>query len=61
MTIKVLLLCRKILVQHNASKHTDMRYHFFRDFVISGKMGLEKIPTVDIVTDEMTKCLNKSD
>ena len=44
-------------VHHNASKHIDVRYHFVRDNVISGKLGLEKIPTTDNVADEMTKCL----
>ena len=44
-------------VHHNASKHIDIRYHFIRDCVISGKIGLEKISTTDNVADGMTKCL----
>ena len=34
------------------------RYHFVRDCVISGKIGLEKISTTDNVADGMTKCLS---
>ena len=44
-------------VHHNASKHIEVRYHFVRDCVISGKIGLEKISTTDNVADGMTKCL----
>ena len=47
----------KYLVHHNASKHIDVQYHFVRDCVISGKIGLEKISTTDNVADGMTKCL----
>ena len=45
-------------VHHNASKHIDFRYHFIQDYIISGKIGLEKIPTTDNVADGMTKCLS---
>ena len=45
-------------VHHNASKHIEVRYHFVRDCVISGKIGLEKISTTDNVADGMTKCLS---
>ena len=45
-------------VHHNASKHIDVRYHFVRDCVISGKIGVEKISTTDNVVDGMTKCLS---
>ena len=38
-------------VHHKASKHIDVRYHFVRDCVISGKIGLKKISTTDNVTD----------
>ena len=44
-------------VHHNVSKHIDIRYHFVRDCVISGKISLEKISTTDNVADRMTKCL----
>ena len=36
----------KNLVYHNDSKHIDVRYHFVRDYVISGKINLEKISTI---------------
>ena len=42
-------------VRHNASKHIDVRYHFVRDYAISGKISLEKKPTADNVADGMTK------
>ena len=45
-------------VHHNPSKHIDVPYHFVRDYVIIGKIGLEKIPTTDNVVDGMTKCLS---
>ena len=45
-------------VHHNASKHIEVRYHFVRDCVISGKIGLQKISTTDNVVDGMTKCLS---
>ena len=45
-------------VHHNASKHIDVRYHFVRDYVILGKIGLEKISTTDNVADGMIKCLS---
>ena len=48
-------------VHHNASKHIDVRYHFVRDYVISGKIGLERISTSDNVVDGMTKCLRRID
>ena len=44
-------------VQHNTMKHIEVRYHFVWDSVISGKIGLEKIPTVDNVAVGMNKCL----
>ena len=48
----------KYLVHHNAFKHINVRYHFVRDCIISGKIGLEKISTTDNVVDGMTKCLS---
>ena len=45
-------------VHHNASKHIEVRYHFVRDCVISGKISLKKISTTDNVADGMTKCLS---
>ena len=45
-------------IHHNASKHINVRYHFVRDCVISGKIGLDKISKTDNVADGMTKCLS---
>ena len=46
------------LVHNNTSKHIEIQYHFVRDCVISGKIDLKKISTVDNVADGMTKCLS---
>ena len=46
-------------VHHNGSKRIDVRYHFVRDYIISGKIGLEMISTADNVADGMTKCLSQ--
>ena len=43
-------------IHHSASNHIDVRYHFVRDCIISGKIGLEKIPTT--VVDGMSKCIS---
>ena len=45
----------KSLVHHNASKHINVRYQFVRDYVILGKIGLEKLPTTDDVVNALTK------
>ena len=56
-TVRVLSRYQKNLVQHKASKHIDLRYHFVRNYVMLGKISLKKIPTTDNVADGMTKCL----
>ena len=35
----------------------DVRYHFFLDYVIFEKIGLDKISVADNVASGMTKCL----
>ena len=44
-------------VHHNSSKHMDVRYHFVRDCVISGKISLEKISTTDNVVDSVVRLI----
>ena len=44
-------------VHHNALKHIHVRYHFVRDCVTSGKLGLEKISTVNNISYGITKYL----
>ena len=44
-------------VHHNASKHFEVRYHFIRDYVTKGKLGLEKVSSADNVVDRMTMSL----
>ena len=46
-------------IHHNASKHINVRYHFVRDYVMLGKIDLEKIPIADNIVDGMTKCLSE--
>jgi len=44
-------------VNHQRSKHIDMRYHFIQEAVAAGEMKLTWVPTTDMVADIMTKVL----
>ena len=55
---QVIVSLSKNSVHHNALKYINVRYHFVRDCVISGKIGLEKVSTTNDVVDGMTKCLS---
>ena len=44
-------------VHPNASKHINIRYHFIQHCVTSGKLGLEKISTVNNISYGITKYL----
>ena len=44
-------------VQHKRTKHIDIKYHFIRDIIRSGKFELTYIPTEDMIADVMTKAL----
>ena len=46
-------------VNHQRSKHIDVRYHFIRTEVNSGKVVVEYCPTTDMVADVMTKSMTK--
>jgi len=46
-------------VNHQRSKHIDVRYHFIRTEVNSGKVVVEYCPTADMVADVMTKSVTK--
>ena len=52
------LALAKNLVHHNASKHIEVRYHFIRDCVTKGKIGLEKVSSADNVANGMMKILS---
>ena len=45
-------------VHHNALKHIQVRYHFVRDCMTKGKLGLEKVSTINNVADGKTKSLS---
>ena len=46
-------------VNHQRSKHIDVRYHFIRDEVNHGRVVIEYCPTSDMVADMMTKPVTK--
>ena len=45
--------------QHDRSKHVDIKYHFCRECVSSGKVEVSYVPTADNVADVMTKAASK--
>lgn len=54
--------CIKIfenLVFHDRSKHIEFKYHFIRDRVQTGVVGLQYISTEEQVADVLTKPLVK--
>jgi hypothetical protein len=46
-------------VHHDRSKHIEVKYHFIRECVESGKIILEQISTKDQLADIMTKSLGR--
>ena len=44
---------------HKMSKHIQVRYHFIRDEIRSGKIELQYVPTEDNATDIFTKPVTK--
>jgi len=46
-------------VHHTRSKHIDIRHHFIRDAIISGKVCMEYVPTEDQLADILTKGLGR--
>ncbi|GKF24132.1 hypothetical protein Tco_0076454 [Tanacetum coccineum] len=46
-------------VQHSRSKHIEIRHHFLRDNVQKGHISIEKVPSVDNITDILTKPLKR--
>ena len=45
--------------QHDRSKHVDIKYHFCRECVSSGKVEVAYVFTQDNVADVMTKAASK--
>ena len=47
-------------INHQRSKHIDVRYHFIRTEVCSGRVVIEFCPTIEMVADLVTKPVTKS-
>ena len=47
-------------VNHQRSKHIDVRYHFIRDEVNTGRVVVQYCPTANMVADMMTKPVTKA-
>ena len=46
-------------VKSQGSKHIDVRYHFIRTEISSGRVVVEYYPTADMVADVLTKPVTK--
>jgi hypothetical protein len=46
-------------VFHERSKHIDIRYHFIRECVEQGRVGIDYIRTNDQLADVLTKALGR--
>ena len=46
-------------VNHQRSKHIDIKYHFIREKCASGEIKLQHVPTGENVADLMTKAATK--
>jgi hypothetical protein len=46
-------------VQHQRTKHTDVRHHFIRDHQQKGDIAIESVGTEDQLSDLLTKPLNE--
>lgn len=46
-------------INHQRSKHIDIRYHFVRDEVVKKKLTILYVPSVDNIADIFTKALSK--
>jgi hypothetical protein len=47
----------KDLIAHSRTKHIDVRYHYIRELVSSGKTIIDYIRTEDMTADALTKPL----
>ncbi|GJY33520.1 retrovirus-related pol polyprotein from transposon TNT 1-94, partial [Tanacetum coccineum] len=46
-------------VQHSRTKHIEIRHHFLRDNVQKGHISIKKVPSIDNITDILTKPLKR--
>ena len=50
----------KTSVNHQKSKHVDVKYHFIRSHVNSDQVDLRCVSTRDHIADVFTKAINKA-
>lgn len=53
--------CHKIAnnkMNHNRTKHIDIKYHYIREAIASNLVKIEYLPTEKMVADILTKCLH---
>jgi hypothetical protein len=53
--IQSTIFLKKNPTYHSKTKHIDVQYHFMRDMVERNKVLLEKVDTVENITDSLTK------
>nr|GEV19456.1 copia protein [Tanacetum cinerariifolium] len=46
-------------MQHSRTKHIEIRHHFLRDNVQKGRISIDKVPSIDNITDILTKLLKQ--
>ncbi len=46
-------------VHHSRTKHIDIQYHFIREKIVTGEVGVTHIPTLQQAADLLTKGVNK--
>nr|GEY36941.1 copia protein [Tanacetum cinerariifolium] len=56
---KVAINLSKIPVKHSQTKHIKIRHHFLRDNVQKGHISIEKVSSIDNITDILTKPLKR--
>jgi hypothetical protein len=47
-------------IQHQRSKHIDVRFHFIRDEIMKNKVKIEYCPTMEMLADLLTKPITKA-
>ncbi|GJV41355.1 hypothetical protein Tco_1419795 [Tanacetum coccineum] len=50
---------RKNPMQHSRTKHIEIRHHFLHDNVHKGHISIKKVPSIDNITDILTKPLKR--
>jgi hypothetical protein len=55
---QIAIFLAKNLAHHSKTKHIDVQYHFVRDMVETNKVLLEKVDTLENITDSLTKSMS---